>query len=153
MWNRSAAPRVPAPVTGYCWPLPPQETNNQRQMWLSLSGVSGSLCAQGFVRALRASLVGIGFDSKHDFTPPIMLGLVLLGLLLSPWTWGIFFLWDSTFSCRWLFSASCNFEVLAGKDAYTSFYSAILITLENTMNSMKRLPWKQIQKQQTSWHW
>ena len=28
-----------------------------------------------------------GFDSKRDFTPPT----ILLGLLLCPWTWGIFF--------------------------------------------------------------
>ena len=39
-----------------------------------------------FVWALQASLVGIGFDSKCNFTPPS----VLLGLLLCPWTWGIF---------------------------------------------------------------
>ena len=30
--------------------------------------------------------MGIGFDSKCNFTPPS----VLLGLLLCPWTWGIF---------------------------------------------------------------
>ena len=50
-------------------------------------------------------------------------------------------------------AARCNFGVLAGEDACTSFYSAILITLENTMNNMKRLPCKQMQKQQISWHW
>ena len=38
-----------------------------------------------FVWALWASLVGIGFDSEHEFASPI----VLLGLLLCPWTWGI----------------------------------------------------------------
>ena len=37
-----------------------------------------------FAWALWASLVGMGFDSKHDFTPPT----VLLGLLLCPWMWG-----------------------------------------------------------------
>ena len=35
------------------------------------------------------------------FAPPI----VLLGLLLCPWTQGIFFWWDPTFSCQWLFSS------------------------------------------------
>ena len=30
----------------------------------------------------------MGFDSKHDFAPPA----VLLGLLLCPCMWGIFFL-------------------------------------------------------------
>ena len=45
---RSAAPRAPAPAAGHCWPAPPQETlNTQRQVWLSLCGVSW--CAQGFV--------------------------------------------------------------------------------------------------------
>ena len=37
---------------------------------------------------------GMGFDST-----------VLLGLLLCPWTWGIFFSWDPAFSCWWLFSS------------------------------------------------
>ena len=32
-------------------------------------------------------LAGMGFDSKHNFAPPT----ILLGLLLWPWTWGIFF--------------------------------------------------------------
>ena len=48
-----------------------------------------------FVWALQVSLVGMGFDSKQDFAPPT----VLLELLLCPWMWGIFFWWDSTFSC------------------------------------------------------
>ena len=39
--------------------------------------------------------LGMGFDSKCDFTPPT----ILLGLLLCPWTWKSFFWWDSTFSC------------------------------------------------------
>ena len=38
-----------------------------------------------FVRALLASLAGMGFDSKHKFAPPT----ILLGLLLCPWAWGI----------------------------------------------------------------
>ena len=40
-----------------------------------------------FIWTLWASLVGKGFDSKCDFTPPT----ILLGLLLCSWTWGIFF--------------------------------------------------------------
>ena len=87
--------------------------------------VSGSWCAQRFVWALWVSLVGIGFDCKHDFSPLT----ILLGLLLCPLTWGIFFWWDPTFSCWWLrlqpSGASCNFGVLTG-DEHTSFYSAIL---------------------------
>ena len=42
------------------------------------------LVSTGFFSALWASLVGMGYDSKHDFTPPT----VLLGFLWS-WTWGI----------------------------------------------------------------
>ena len=48
-----------------------------------------------FVRALQSSLVGMGFDSKCNFALPT----ILLGLLLCPWMWGIFFWWASTFSC------------------------------------------------------
>ena len=74
-------------------------SNTQRQVWLSLCGISW--CAQGFVWAFWASLAGMGFDYKCDFTPPT----IFLGILLCPCMWGIFFLWDPTFSCRWLFSS------------------------------------------------
>ena len=60
---------------------------------------------QGFTWALQISLEGMGFDSKHDFAPPI----ILLGHLLCPWTWGIFFWWDPTFFCQWLFSNELQF--------------------------------------------
>ena len=94
-----AAPRVPAPVVGHCWLVPLQET--QIQVWLSFYGVSVFLCTQGFVWALPASLAGMGFDSKCNFDPPT----ILLGLLLCSWMCSVFFWWDSTFSCRWLFSS------------------------------------------------
>ena len=52
------------------------QTNAQKQVWLSLCEISW--CAQGFIRAPRASLMGMGFDSKYDFAPPtIFLGLPL----------------------------------------------------------------------------
>ena len=57
------------------------------------------------VWALQVSLVGMGFDSKCDFAPPT----ILLGLFLCPWTWVIFFWWDATLSCRWLFSSELRF--------------------------------------------
>ena len=66
--DQVAAPRAPAPAAGYCWLAPPQKT--QTQVWLRLCKVSGSWCAQGFVWALRASLAGMGFDTKRDFSPP-----------------------------------------------------------------------------------
>ena len=96
---RSSAPRAPTPAAGHCWPTPPQTM---------LKHCSGSISVglwvlvhTRFVWVLWASLAGKGFDSKHDFTPPT----ILLGLLLCPWTWGIFFWWDPTFSCRRLFSS------------------------------------------------
>ena len=79
----AAAPRAPAPVAGHC-----------RRFKHRSGSVSGSWCTQGFVWALQASLAGMGFDSKHDFAPPS----VLLGFLLCPWTWSIFFWWDPAFS-------------------------------------------------------
>ena len=63
-------------------------------------GVPGSWYTQGFAWALWASLVAMGFDSKHDFAPPT----ILLGFLICPLMWGIFFWWDPKFSCRWVFS-------------------------------------------------
>ena len=73
--------------------------DTQTQFCLSLCGVPW--CAQGFVWALWASLAGMGLDSKSNFTPPTD----LLGLLLCPWTWSIFFCLDPTLSCWRLFSS------------------------------------------------
>ena len=42
-----------------------------------------------------------GLILKHSFAP----STILLGLLFYPWMWGIFFWWDPTFSCQWLFSS------------------------------------------------
>ena len=95
----SAAPRVPAPVEGHCWPASPQEILKHSKANLAQS-LWDLRCTQGFVWALWASLVGIGFDSKCDFAPPT----IFLGLLLCPWMWGIFFWHDPIFSCRWLFN-------------------------------------------------
>ena len=118
--TRSAASRAPAPVQATADPnLCRKHSNTQRQVWLSLCGVSW--CTQGFVWALWASLAGMGFDSKCDCAPPT----ILLGLLLCPWTWGIFLWWDPTFSFDCCSAASCKFGVLTG-DGRMSFYSAIL---------------------------
>ena len=48
---------------------------------------------------------GYGVDSKCDFTPLI----ILLGLLLCPWTWGILFV-GFKFSCQKLFSSELQFR-------------------------------------------
>ena len=56
----------------------------QTQFWLSLWGL-WVLVHTKFVWALWAFLVGMGFESKHDFAPPT----IFLGLLLCSWAWGI----------------------------------------------------------------
>ena len=86
-------------------------SNTQRPMWLSLHGASGSWCAQGFVWALWVSLAGLGFDSKCDFAPPT----ILLGLLLCPWMWGIFFGGIQHSPADGCSAVSCNFGVLQEK--------------------------------------
>jgi len=72
--------------------------DTETQFWLSLCGVSGSWCKKGL--NLPSVSGGYGVDSKRDFTPPT----ILLGLLLCPGMWGIFFWWASTFFCQRLFS-------------------------------------------------
>ena len=95
-----------------------RHSNTQRQVWLSLCGVSW--CAQGFVWALWVSLVSMVFDSKCDFTLPT----ILLGFLLCPWTWGIFFS-GIQHSVDGFSAAVCSFGVLAREDECISFYSAL----------------------------
>ena len=80
---RSTASRAPALTAVRCWPVPPQENPNT-VLSQSLWGL-WVLVRTRFVWALWASLVGMGFDSKCDFSLPI----VLLGLLLCLWMWGI----------------------------------------------------------------
>ena len=80
---RSAGPRVPAPAADLCWPIPPQGTLKHSSGSVSV-GPCVLVCTR-FVRALWASLVGMGSDSKCEFAPPT----ILLGLLLWPWTSGI----------------------------------------------------------------
>ena len=96
---RSAVPRGPTPVAGHCWPYLCRRHSNT-VLAQSLWGL-WVMVGTRFVWALWASLEGKGFDSKHRFAPPT----ILLGLLLCPWTWGIFFWWDPTFSSQWLFSS------------------------------------------------
>ena len=119
---RSAAARAPSlpQITAdlCCWR---QHSDLQRQVWLSLLwGPWVLLCAR-FCLCPPSVSGGKIFNSKHNFAPPT----ILLGLILCPWTCGIFFRWDPTFSCRWLFS-SCSFGVLAGENEHASFYFTIL---------------------------
>ena len=77
------------------------------------------LVHRSFASALRVSLAGMGFDSKCDFTPPTF----LLGLLLCPWTWGIFFGWIQHSPVNGCSAMSFNFRILVGEDERMSFYS------------------------------
>ena len=46
-------------------------------------------------------------DTQTQFWPSLcgVFGSLLLRLLLCPWMWDIFFWWDPTFFCQWLFSS------------------------------------------------
>ena len=71
-------------MAGPCWLVPPQEIGRSSSVSY---GVPGSWCPQGFVWVLWVSLASMGFVSKCDFALPT----ILLGLLLCPWMWDIFF--------------------------------------------------------------
>ena len=107
---RSAGTRAPVPTARHCWPVPLQETLKHSKAGLaqSLVGITAPFPGvhKGFVCALWASLVGMAIDSKWDFAPPT----ILSGLLRCPWTHVIFFWWDPTFSCQWLFSSYLWFQ-------------------------------------------
>ena len=90
-------------------------------------------------------LVGMGFDSKCDFTPPT----ILLGLLLCPWMWGVFFGEIQHSPVDGYSAASCTFGVLAGEGECASFYPTTLgiivtlnyIILSNEKSLLQRSPW------------
>ena len=68
--------------------------DTQTQFWLSLCGVSGSWCAQGLFESSEQLWWVWGLIL--NFTPPTM----LLGLLLCPYTWGIFFFFWWVAKCQ-----------------------------------------------------
>ena len=76
-----------------------------------------------FVLALQVSLVGMGFDSKRNFSPCT----ILLGLLLAPGCRVSFFGGIQHSLVDGCSAVICNFGVLTGENEHTSFYSAILI--------------------------
>ena len=66
---KSAALRAPAPVAVHCWSIP-------RQEMLKHSSFSASVMSLGpgvhkACLSAWASLAGMGFDSKHEFAPPM----------------------------------------------------------------------------------
>ena len=95
---RSAAPRAPALQQATADPYLCMRHLNTI-LTQSLWGLW--VLVRRFVWAFQVSLVVMRFESKCDFTLPT----VLLGLLLSPWMWGIFFQLYPTFFCQWLFSS------------------------------------------------
>ena len=95
---RSDAPRASAPMAGPCWPVPPQET---LRGWSGSFSVGSPVAHKLLFQPSWVSLVGMGFHSNCNFTPPT----ILLGLLLCPWMWDICFCWDPIFLSEWLFSS------------------------------------------------
>ena len=84
-------------------------------------GMPSSWCTQGFVWVLQASLVGMRFDSKHNFAPPT----ILLGLLLCPCTWGIFFGGIQHSPIDGISPVSCSFGVLTGEDEHKFLHTEV----------------------------
>ena len=97
---RSAAPRAPATAAGPWRSKTPQETLKHSKAGL-VQSLWGLLVCTRFCLSLPSISGGLEFDCTRDFTPPT----ILLVLLLCPWTWGIFFWWNPTFSCWWLFKS------------------------------------------------
>ena len=78
---RSAAPRGPAPQQSTADPYLHRRHSNTvlSQSWWCLC----VLVHTRFVWALWVSLLGMGFDSKHDFSPPAILLFLCLWSLLK----------------------------------------------------------------------
>ena len=106
-------------AAGHCWPKPSQETLKHGSSSVSV-GSPGPGAHK--ICALWASLAGILFDSKHDFTPPTILPCFsfILGCQVS------FFGGIQRSPVDGCLAASCNFGVLVENES-TSFYSASYI--------------------------
>ena len=80
----SAAASVLVPTAGHCWPMPLEETLKHSKAGVAQSPVGrhcslpSVLCAQGFVCALWASLMGLRFDFKCNWSSPTILLRLLL---------------------------------------------------------------------------
>ena len=107
VWPRSATVRAPIPMAGHCWLVPPQETLKQ------LKGSSGPVS----VGSLGPRVYKVLFElfkrlwqvwglNPAAISPPYHLARASL---LCPWTWGVFFWWNPTFSCQWFFSSKLQF--------------------------------------------
>ena len=120
-WSQSPCPHGRPLLT--CASTGDTQTLKRRSGSISV-GVSESWWNQDFVWALQASLAGVRFDYKHDFSSPT----ILLGCLLCPWTSNIFFGGIQHSPVNDCSAVSWNFGVLSGENEHISFYSAILLT-------------------------
>ena len=105
--SQSAVARACLHTAGHGRLMPPQETLKHPKAGLTQSLVEvtapfpQSWCAQDFISALQAALVGTRFDFKCNCTPPT----VLLWLLLCPWSWSVFLWWVPKLSCQSLLNS------------------------------------------------
>ena len=111
---RSAAPRDPAPLVGYCSPLALQETLKH---WPG--SVSVGSCGAGNILFESSGHLWWVWGLILSMISPL---LPSYWLLLYPWTWGIFFDGIQHSPVDGFSTASCNFGVLTGEDECTSFY-------------------------------
>ena len=117
---RAAAARVPVPVTGHCWPVPPKETLRHSKAGLaqSLQGlwvlVCTRLCLSPQCLWQVQGLI-LNTISCWGFSFALECGISLSGGIQH-----------SPIDCS--SAASCNFEVIAGENERTSFYSTILVS-------------------------
>ena len=77
---KSAAPRAPV----HCWPVPYLHRGCSNTVLSQSLWGPWVLVHTRFVWVLWAFMVGMGFDSKHEFTPPaILLGLLYPNIYLN----------------------------------------------------------------------
>ena len=110
----------------------------------TLKGKSGSVSVgclgpgvHEVVWALQVSLAGMGFDSKCNSTPPT----ILSRLILCHWTWGIFFWWDPTFSCWWLFLSKLQFCSSHRRRCVPVLLLCHLVSSINGLGNMIQMMW------------
>ena len=90
------------PVTADLW-LRRRHSNTQRQIWLSLLWGPWVLVCTRVCLSSPSISGGSGSWFSVRFCPSYHLAGA------SPWTWGIFFRLDATFSCQWLFNSELQF--------------------------------------------
>ena len=110
--HRPHVPGLLQPEAVFLWQATADPCLCRRHSKRAKAGLAQSLCSLWVLMDTRfclsvfwASLAGMEFDYECNF----VLATILLGLLLYSWIWHIFFWWDSTFSCWWVFSSKWQF--------------------------------------------